>query len=174
MRTEFLSTGAKRNAGGATLNLAGMILVLGCLSGCTTTAVNDLVSAPDVSLRNVEVQKLDLSAQRFVLSFDVTNPNPFPLPVNMIDYGVKLDGRRFASGETDCEIMVPAGSDSEIAISVDLNLLKTDPELLFIVRDAARRDIHYSLEGRMGVDLPATRPMRFEHEGHIRLRAAVD
>ncbi|MDJ0938326.1 MAG: LEA type 2 family protein [Woeseiaceae bacterium] len=155
------------------VNVTGMMLVMGWLSGCATVT-ESVVSAPDVSLRNVHVARLDLSAQTFVLSFDVTNPNPFPLPVNMIDYGVKLDGRRFASGETDCKIMVPAGSDSEIAISVDLNLLKTDPELLFIVRDAARGDIPYTLEGRMGVDLPATRPMRFEHEGLIRLQALAD
>ena len=141
------------------------------LGGCAT--LDDLVSPPSVSLRNVHLESLAIDEQTFLLSFDVTNPNPFPLPVSSIAYVVELDGMRFASGETDSAFTIAAGSDGEFAISVNLNLLRTAPDLLFIVRDGVRRDIPYTLEGSLGFDIPYARPTPFRSEGLIRLQAAA-
>ena len=140
---------------------------------CACASLEELASPPNVTLRNMHVEKLDLSEQTFVLSFDVTNPNPYPLPVRSVKYGVKLDGHRFASGETLSNFTVPAGSDGEFAISVEVNLLQTAPELLFIVRDGIRRDIPYALEGELGLDLPLMRPVRFQSSGLIRMQSLV-
>jgi len=150
--------------------LSGSVVLAVLLSSCAS--FENVVSAPNVSLRNVHVESIDLGGQTFILAFDVTNPNPFPLPIKTVDYNVKLDGHRFASGATTSPFTVPAGSDSEFGISVDVNLLQTAPELLFVVRDASRRDIPYSLEGRLGVDIPYTKPVKFESAGLIRLQAA--
>ncbi len=149
----------------------GMVSASLLISACAT--LEDVVSPPEISLRNVHVESLDLGGQTFLLAFNVSNPNPFPLPITTISYGVLLDGHRFASGEAQCSYTVPAGSDGEFTISVDLNLLKTAPELLFIVRDGVRRDIPYTLEGRLGVDIPFARPVNFENNGLIRLQASA-
>jgi len=147
-----------------------LVLTAVLLSSCAS--FENVVSAPKVSLRNVHVEDIGLDGQTFLLAFDVTNPNPFPLPIKTISYDVKLDGHRFASGETVSAFTVPAGSDGEFGISVHVNLLQTAPELLFIVRDASRRDIPYSLEGQLGIDIPYTKPVKFENVGLIRLQAA--
>ncbi len=149
----------------------GILLVSVLLSACAS--LENSVSAPRVSLRNVHVENIGLNGQTFILAFDVTNPNPFPLPIKSISYGVKLDGRRFASGEAASAFTVAAGGDGEFVISVELNLLQTAPELLFIVRDATLRDIPYSLEGRLGIDIPYTKPVKFENSGLIRLHASA-
>lgn len=141
------------------------------LSACAS--LGNVVSAPNVSLRNVHVQEIGFDKQTFLLAFDVTNPNPFPLPIKSVSYSVRLDGRHFAGGEATRAFTVPSGSDGEFAISVDLNLLKTAPELLFIVRDAARRDIPYALEGKLAIDIPYTKPISFESDGAIRLLSAA-
>jgi LEA14-like dessication related protein len=154
----------KRCSGG------GILLVSVLLSACAS--LENIVSAPKVSLRNVHVENIGFNSQTFILAFDVTNPNAFPLPIKSINYGVRLDGHRFASGEAASEFTVPARGDREFAISVNVNLLQTAPELLFIVRDATRRDIPYSLEGRLGIDIPYTKPVKFENSGLIRLQAA--
>lgn len=158
-----MRTQARINVGLATMTVL--------LSACAS--LESIVSAPSVSLRNVHVQEVGFDKQTFLLAFDVTNPNPFPLPIKSVSYGVRLDGHHFAGGEAASAFTVPAGSDGEFAISVDLNLLKTAPELLFIVRDAARRDIPYSLEGTLGIDIPYTKPIRFASDGEIRLQAAA-
>ena len=133
------------------------------LAGCASTGA--LIETPQVSLRDVEVTEVDLKSQTFVLSFDVNNPNPFPLPVRSISYGVQLDGYRFASGETQGDFTVPAAaSDGRFAISVDLNLMRTAPALLFIVRDGVYREIPYTLEGELELDIPLV------HSGGLRYR----
>ena len=150
--------------------LSGSVILTVVLSSCAS--FENVVSAPNVSLRNIHVENIGLGGQTFLLSFDVTNPNPFPLPIKTVDYNVKLDGHRFASGAAVSAFTVPAGGDSEFGISVDVNLLQTAPELLFIVRDASRRDIPYELKGQLGVDIPYTKPVKFEQAGFIRLQAS--
>lgn len=138
------------------------------LTGCATT-LESLVKSPGVELRDVRVMGLGFNSQTFLLSFDVSNPNSFPLPVNYISYAVKLDGHRFASGETPGEFSVPAGGDARFSISVDLNLLQTAPQLLSIVRQGVRESVSYELEGRFTVDIPMVPQVSYRHAGSIRL-----
>ena len=153
-----------------TLRSAIPILATLCLlTACASTG--DLISAPGVSLRNVEITDIDLSGQTFLLHFDVTNPNPFPLPVSTVSYAIELDGHRFASGSTTGGFAVPSAGDDEFAISVQLDLMKTSPQLLFVIRDSVKRDIPYTLSGKLGLDIPLTPPVRFETSGAIRMQS---
>ncbi len=141
-----------------------------CLSAaCASNGL--VVEKPGVSLRNVGVEAVDLDSQTFVLDFEVKNPNPFPLPIRSIAYGVELDGFRFASGETVSDFVVPAGSDGRFEITVDVDLIRTAPQLMFIVRDGIYRDIPYALEGRFAIGVPFANPVTFRNEGSIRLSA---
>lgn len=146
-----------------------MLVTLSLLTACASTG--DLISAPGVSLRNVEIADIDFTGQTFLLGFDVTNPNPFPLPVSTVSYAVELEGYRFASGSTAGGFTVPSTGDAEFAISVELNLMKTAPQLLFIVRDSVKHDIPYKLRGKLGLDIPLTEPVHFETSGVIRVQA---
>jgi LEA14-like dessication related protein len=146
-----------------------MLATLCLLTACASTG--DLISTPGVSLRNVEITDIDFTSQTFLLRFDVTNPNPFPLPISTVSYAVELEGYRFASGSTAGGFTVPSSGDAEFAISVELNLMKTVPQLLFIVRDSVRRDIPYTLSGKLGLDIPLTEPVRFETSGAIRMQS---
>ena len=138
-------------------------------AGCASTGIT--VEKPGVSLQTVEVADIGLGGQTFVLEFDVVNPNPFPLPIRTISYGVELDGFRFASGETQGAFTVPANGDSRFEITVDVDLMRTAPQLMFIVRDGVYRDIPYALEGRFAIDVPFANPVSFRNEGSIRLDA---
>jgi len=146
-----------------------MLATLCLLTACASTG--DLISAPGVSLRNVDIADIDFTGQTFLLGFDVTNPNPFPLPVRTISYAVELEGYRFASGSTAGGFTVPSRGDAEFMISVELDLLKTAPQLLFIVRDSVRRDIPYTLKGNFSLDIPLTEPVQFETSGAIHVQA---
>lgn len=137
-----------------------------CLQGCANTS---LIERPVVTLNELSVEKVDLDEQSFVLSFDVQNPNPFPLSIRHIRYGVELDGQRFASGQAYFDLNVPAASDSSFEVAVELNLLRTAPDLLFVVRDGVRGHVPYSLTGRFVMDMPTGPEVQFAHSGDIRL-----
>ena len=147
----------------------GLIATTALLASCASTGA--MISAPGVALRNVELTRLSTSGQTVLLGFDVSNPNPFPLPVRSISYGVELDGHRFASGRADSDFTIPADGEGAFALSVELDLLKTAPALLYIVGDSLKREVAYALEGELGLDLPLVRPVPFEASGSIRLQA---
>ncbi len=151
------------------LKLAAIVTVACLVSACA--GMQRAISMPGVSLRNVEVADVNFSDQTFLLTFDVTNPNPFPLPVNYVSYGVTLDEQRFASGQTVASFTVPAQSDAMFAISVELDLFRTAPQLLYIVRDGTMRDLPYELSGKLGIDIPFVDPVTFKATGEIRLLA---
>lgn len=139
------------------------------MAGCAT--LENLVKNPGVELRDIEVMGLGFNSQTFLLSFDVSNPNSFALPVRSISYGILLNGQRFASGETPSEFSVPAAGNAQFAISVDLNLLQTAPQLLSIVRQGVRDDVSYELKGQLALDIPMTPAVSFRNDGTIRLRS---
>ena len=140
------------------------------IAACASVSTH--VDSPRVSLNQIEIQKLELDSQTVLLRFDVTNPNPYPLPIRSIRYGVELDGHRFASGESTADFTVPAQSDTAFAISAELDLLKTAPKLIHIVRQGAHRDIPYELKGEFEVDVPFAPAVPFTESGTIRLFAA--
>jgi len=146
----------------------GLVVVMLAVSGCASTMQN-LVQSPVVELRAVQVVGLGLNSQTFLLSFDISNPNGFALPVRSVRYSLKLDGRQFASGETPSEFSVPANGDGRFAISVDLNLLQTAPQLLSVVRQSARDDVSYELDGRLALDIPLAPAVSYRNSGFIRL-----
>lgn len=145
-----------------------IVIVLIGSGGCATSLEN-VVRSPRVELTNVEVMGLGFKNQAFMLSFDVSNPNPFPLPVKDVSYGIRLDGQRFASGTTPSGFSVPAEGDARFAISVELDLLQTAPRLLSIVRRGDRTHISYELEGALAVDIPLTPPIAYKTRGSIRI-----
>ncbi len=151
------------------LILASVVAAACLVSACA--GMQRAIRMPVVSLRNVEVADVNFSNQTFLLTFDVTNPNPFPLPVNHVSYGVTLDKKRFASGQTVASFTVPAQSDAEFAISVELDLFRTAPQILFIVLDGTMRDLPYELSGKLGIDIPFVEPVSFKSSGEIRLLA---
>lgn len=150
------------------LATATILFAIGGLGACASLPEN-VISKPEVRLHDVQVMGLGFKNQTFLLSFDISNPNPFPLPVNHVSYGVRLDGQRFASGKTASDISVPAGGESRFAISVELDLLSTAPQLLSIMRDGTRREIPYRLDGELGIDIPMTPPVTYRTEGLVRL-----
>ena len=150
--------------------VAGLLLVLGTLGACASLPQN-VVSRPDVTLRDVQVMGLGFKNQTFLLSFDIYNSNAFPLPLNHVSYSVRLDGHRFASGNTACDISVPANGRSDISISVELDLLTTAPQLLTIVRASVRDAVPYELEGQFGLDLPLAPTVSYRKSGAIRLNS---
>ena len=57
------------------------------LSACAATGT--IIDSPSVNLTGVEFTSANFRRQTFVLSFDVSNPNPFPLPVKSVAYQEK-------------------------------------------------------------------------------------
>lgn len=135
------------------------------LAGCASTS--SLVSTPVVTLSSVEMTGLSFSSQKFLLGFDVNNPNAFSLPVESVRYHLRLGEHRFASGETQRAFSVPAGGDGSFAISVDLDILQQTSQITSLLRTGMNETIEYELEGSLVIDIPFTPPIGFSNSGNV-------
>lgn len=151
----------------ATRFLAGFAAAL-LLPACAGTG--SLIDSPTVRLNSVSLDKVSFSKQTFLLGFDVSNPNGFPLPVKMVKYRLLLDEQRFAGGETAAAFTVPARGDDAFTISVDLDMLNTANQISTLLRGGMPEAVDYRLEGSLTVDIPFARPLPFSSSGVIQVR----
>ncbi len=141
------------------------------ISACAGTG--SIISSPLVTLTSIEMTGTDFDRQTFLLGFEVSNPNPFPLPIRSVRYRVRLGEQRFASGETQGNFTVPADGNGQFAISVELNLLRTASNISSLIRTGVSRDFDYELSGSFAVDIPFAKPLQFRSGGNIEMQAAA-
>ncbi len=145
--------------------LVVVLAAASALSSCAGTGT--LIDPPSVSLVSVKLADVSLSRQTFLLGFDVTNPNPFPLPIQAVEYRVILDKEKFAGGATDGSFTVPARGHDDFTISVDLDMLSSAAQLSSLLRGGMREAVSYELQGSLTVDIPFTKPLPFSSTGVI-------
>ncbi len=140
------------------------------LTGCAS--LEERFEQPSVELTSVEVVRMSLSGQTVKLGFRVHNPNPLPLPVKAVRYRVRLNDQEFAGGETDGRFSVPAGGEGSFAISVNLDLMRSGPQLAMLLQNGSSENLRYELQGDLSLDVPTSPTLRFREEGAIPLLIA--
>ncbi len=141
------------------------------LSACASTGT--VIEAPRVNLTGVELISANLQRQTFLLRFDVSNPNPFPLPVKAVEYRVDFDDEKFADGKTQGSCTVPARGDDSFAIRVQLDFLNSAKHLTSLFQGGFRDNISYELKGSLAVDIPFVHPLPFSSSGVIHMKQSA-
>jgi len=141
------------------------LLVTFMLASCAGSGIK--IEQPDVTLSGIEMSNISFSGQTFILSFDVNNPNPYPLPVRSVRYHLQLADQTFASGETQGDFSVPASGNGGFDISVELDILGSAGQLTGILRNGMRKPVAYELTGSLAVDVPYVKPLPFSTTGVI-------
>lgn len=146
------------------------LVAISATTGCG--GMDAVISTPSVALTSVEMPDVDFDRQTCLLGFDVSNPNPFPLPVRSVRYRVRLGDQQFASGETPGGFTVPSNGSGVFTISAELDLFRTTSAISTLIRTGIRRQMEYELSGSLTVDIPAAKPLEFSSTGSIELLAA--
>ncbi|MDH4316716.1 MAG: LEA type 2 family protein [Gammaproteobacteria bacterium] len=142
---------------------ASICILVGC------AGPQALVDSPIVRLSSIKSAHMSFDRQNFLLGFEVSNPNAFPLPVKVVKYSVRINDQRFASGETQGEFTIPAHGDGAFTISVDLDMLQQTSRLASLLRLGSHGDLAYELEGSFAVNIPFARPIPFSSKGTLSL-----
>lgn len=138
------------------------------LAGCANTGA--IIDSPNIELTGVELTSVSVRRQTFVLSFDIDNPNPFPLPVKAFDYEVIFDDEKFAEGRTHGSFTVPANGEDSFAVTVNLDFLGSATHWKTLMSGGLRENIAYQLRGKLAVDIPLVKPIAFSSSGTINMR----
>lgn len=68
------------------------------------------VELPTIALEGAKLEEFKFSEARLTFSARVENPNPFPLSVARVRFGVLLEGRPAAQGQVDTAFAIPAAT----------------------------------------------------------------
>ena len=152
-----------------TVRFTVVLSALMWLSACASSGT--IVASPSVELTRVELRDANIHRQTFLLGFRIDNPNPFPLPIEGVNYQLYFDGEKFASGESIGSVPVPAEGEGSFAISVELDFLRSASHMSSLLSGDMTDVIAYELEGSLAVDIPLVGPIPFENSGAINLSA---
>ena len=126
-----------------------LLLTLAPLGCSTLGLLGREVLPPDVFLTNVKPIGLGLLEQRIELTFRVTNPNDFELPIEGGVFDLALNGAPFARGVTRGAVELPALGESFVTIEAST----TTAELLSQLRSLRDREqLDYALTGHFTLD----------------------
>lgn len=159
------SIGGKRGLN--SLQRWGMLLILAGLAGCAslTSSISSL-EPPTVSLTDINLKKLGLFEQRFVLRLRLQNPNNIPLPIAGMRYDLAINDQDFARGVSEQVINVPAFGETMLDVDVTSNLQNVLDQLA--PKNKSTEPLRYQLRGHVGV-LNRSLKLPFDYKGSIDL-----
>lgn len=100
------------------LRIAVLLLPL-MLSACATLQDE---SAPKIKLVNIQPEEMGLFDQHYRVELRVINRSPRPLQVRGISFSLELNGRDFADGVSNHEVVIPGLSSAKIQAELSSSL----------------------------------------------------
>lgn len=101
--------------------MIGASLLLSACSGAMGPASN-LIQPPKISVQDVAVQNISLMQGTGLVTLNITNPNPFPIPLEGVQYNLRLNGAQVASGQQRQAMHLVPNQPVEVQIPIQLNL----------------------------------------------------
>ena len=136
------------------------------LGGC---ALAPKLSAPRLSIVDVQVVGGGLWEQRLKVRLRVENPNDRALPVQGLECTMEVEGEQFGSGVSAASFVVPALGEAQFDMNVTTNVAGTLLKLLGSSADA-RSHIAYHLTGKVSLSSGLWRSIPFDERGTFSLQ----
>lgn len=143
------------------------LLTLTLTTGCAL--VQQAVSPPELSLREVRLVEAGLREQRYQVTLDAYNPNRFSIGLEAVDWQLSLAGHDFAAGRMATPGTLPAREHVPLELSVQTDLVNYARQA-FSRLLAGGDSLEYRLTGEARVESPVSRVVPFEESGHIEIR----
>ncbi len=137
----------------------------------TTRGTLPLPRLPELSLQNLSLEKLNFTSATLTLKLAVHNPNAFSLALNRLNYDFKVNGKRWASGNTQALGNLAQQQKSTISLPITLNFMELGSGLYSLLQGG--QPLNYSLSGKLdarsGHKLIGSFDMPFDTSGRVAL-----
>ena len=140
-------------------------LILLALAACSAIAERAF-SRPTIAVRGVKVRSVGITGGSIEVALHISNPNPYPLPVQRATYTFALaDSTEIGRGESAAAFTLPAHDSTVVQLPLDVSW----HGLRAAGRDAARDGtVDYRLTGSVTIDTPVGNPnVPFESTGRF-------
>jgi len=116
---------------------------------------------PQVTLETVRILRFAESKADLSIGLRITNPNPYALPVDRVEFDVILDGRPAASGRTVRVDKLPPGGEARVDLAGRVDVAVVATGLMAI---GSQLPVAYAIKGTItlqdGTALPFARSGR--------------
>jgi len=146
------------------LRFLALLSVL-ALAACSSLAERAF-TRPTILVRGVKVKSVGITGGSIEVSLHITNPNPYPLPVQRALYSFALaDSTEVGRGESAAAFTLPAHDSVVVQLPLDVSW----QGLRAAARDAARDGtVDYRFKGTVTIDTPVGNPeVPFESVGRF-------
>ena len=140
------------------LGAASALVVPG--AGCATLwdLLGNFIKAPKLTIRKMDITKMNLTSVSVKFLADLTNPNPIGFKLFGLDYLMRLAGQELAKGRMPQGINLNPHTSSKTELDLDFDLGRTAEAMLELLN---KRVVDYELQavGKFlskdnGVDVP--------------------
>jgi LEA14-like dessication related protein len=133
-----------------------MLLLALCTAACTPKFLR-----PEIAVVGIEMQGGNLLQQKFLVKFQVQNPNDRALPVSGLHAELNVGGQPIASGVSNRAFVVPAMGQSEFDMTITANMAMA----LLQLANRHEDSIAYEVTGAADLDLPFMHNLPFHQTG---------
>jgi len=127
-----------------------IVAMMMIISACSTLQkeLKNHVKTPEVNYQSISLGKVAMDSIELNPIFNIANKNAFSLPINTINYELSLNNEKMFAGETEAIGTLPANSDKNVSLSIDLTkeTLTSLQQLLF--KD---KKLNYQVKGNVNV-----------------------
>jgi LEA14-like dessication related protein len=133
-----------------------IVTILALITACSTLQkeLSNYVKQPEVTYKSMSLGKVSMDVIELNPTFNISNKNDFSIPIDTVIYDLSLNNKKMLTGETDKIGTLPANTDKDVIISLDLSqeTLTSLQQLLF--KD---KKLDYQVKGSvkvMGLVIP--------------------
>lgn len=126
---------------------------------------------PRISLQGIKLEKLNFSGATMALRVLVDNPNNFSVALNALNYDLTINGKHWASGNSQTLGNIREKQKSLITLPLTISLMDLGSGFSGLLKSGA--DLNYVITGRLnastGNKLIGNFEMPFDNSGHVKL-----
>jgi LEA14-like dessication related protein len=136
-----------------------------------TQGILPLPRLPTISVQTLSLDKLNFSGATLTLNLAVDNPNAFSIALDKLNYDLKVNGKRWASGDMQSLGAISSQQKNMIRLPVSLNFIELGSGLYGLLNSGD--NLNYSLSGKL--DASSDHPlignfaMPFDNNGLVKL-----
>lgn len=125
---------------------------------------NDLVKSPRINVSSIKINEIRLDKQDIMISLNIFNPNPVPIPVRGLTYQLDINDVLFASGFNNTRMDIPASGEENVDLSISGDLIS------FLLKNqlAGKGSLNYSLTGDVAL-ISSSIKFPYSRSGQIKI-----
>lgn len=114
-----------------------------------------MIHRPAIRVANLEVKNLSFNSADLALHLEFDNPNAFGIRINEFDYGLTINGDRWAEGKSLANTLISKNGSNRLTIPISLNISEIGLSAYQLLTGS--NELNYTLNGTF--NLGTTHPL---------------